>query len=748
MANNNTEQTNAEREEEEQETRDLFLYNTYTSSEAESCNVLYLFFFFISLFFIMLMTADNNVKKSDYNSSTDSSNKIPGDEDFINKPNDEKLFSYEYPDSVIIQSVNFKGKYIFSNSHINNIYGNYMNIKKDDINVVNNGNIGIMNNKPIEMLGEKGGNFEAKIITLKLSVYNLTKLFAFFHFEPTDTNKSRSIHNNKKKKNPFEFVGISGINVNKNSNFIFNGIGYNILTLCQNKNSNNNNNNNSSNNNNNNNNSNNNNNNKEEDICLCNYNIYMNQNVSSLESTSLKELEEPYLYFLKKYLINEVDHYNKYISTEYYKKYDDYISNIESYYNDIYVNNIQNYNVDGDGDALDSSSKSTQTQHGTENGDNDGAKIGDNDGAKIGDNDELIQSYQDGIIEPTDINNIPKSTHDYDGYILSNNCNLFIQLKGDDINQKEIFNKINIFTIVFNIKSIIELCLFGSQIGKSDNIRNIAKVSIMCICLNSLIEVFESLLLLYEVMLSKLLLIHFIVMILLKFILFTFMEIRFILIIWKATHQQNVNDRWEQMQRQLSKLYKYYYSSIIIVIILFYYVFPIFPYFLLLIYFCWLPQILLDIWKGQRKSIDLKFVFLLSLCRMFLPLYIFIYPYNVFSFDVFSYSMELSHRLFSILLVIILTVQIALMCLQRMYGPRYFINIDLLPHVHNYYKTVDINFEAGIPECVICMYDIVLKDRKYCVTPCFHIFHEKCLQQWMDIKLECPTCRGALPNFP
>ena len=30
-------------------------------------------------------------------------------------------------------------------------------------------------------------------------------------------------------------------------------------------------------------------------------------------------------------------------------------------------------------------------------------------------------------------------------------------------------------------------------------------------------------------------------------------------------------------------------------------------------------------------------------------------------------------------------------------------------------------------------------------TPCNHKFHEECLTQWMEVKLECPTCRAALP---
>ena len=32
-------------------------------------------------------------------------------------------------------------------------------------------------------------------------------------------------------------------------------------------------------------------------------------------------------------------------------------------------------------------------------------------------------------------------------------------------------------------------------------------------------------------------------------------------------------------------------------------------------------------------------------------------------------------------------------------------------------------------------------------TPCKHYFHQKCLVTWMDVKMECPTCRAALPPY-
>ena len=30
-------------------------------------------------------------------------------------------------------------------------------------------------------------------------------------------------------------------------------------------------------------------------------------------------------------------------------------------------------------------------------------------------------------------------------------------------------------------------------------------------------------------------------------------------------------------------------------------------------------------------------------------------------------------------------------------------------------------------------------------TPCVHLFHNVCLEKWLDMKSECPYCRRELP---
>jgi Ring finger domain len=49
-------------------------------------------------------------------------------------------------------------------------------------------------------------------------------------------------------------------------------------------------------------------------------------------------------------------------------------------------------------------------------------------------------------------------------------------------------------------------------------------------------------------------------------------------------------------------------------------------------------------------------------------------------------------------------------------------------------------------DCSICYEAINIRDRQgYMLAPCEHLYHRDCLVRWMDIKMECPTCRTELP---
>ncbi|KAF3781705.1 Peroxisome biogenesis factor 10, partial [Nymphaea thermarum] len=76
-----------------------------------------------------------------------------------------------------------------------------------------------------------------------------------------------------------------------------------------------------------------------------------------------------------------------------------------------------------------------------------------------------------------------------------------------------------------------------------------------------------------------------------------------------------------------------------------------------------------------------------------------------------------------------------------------FIDVDqILPEKYNYHRKIEQSTNH-VSDCVICMTAIELLQHSddFMVTPCDHLFHSGCLQRWMDIKMECPTCRRPLP---
>ena len=102
---------------------------------------------------------------------------------------------------------------------------------------------------------------------------------------------------------------------------------------------------------------------------------------------------------------------------------------------------------------------------------------------------------------------------------------------------------------------------------------------------------------------------------------------------------------------------------------------------------------------------------------------------------------------------------------------RFFVPEIFLPQKFNYFICLPEDIEKldkeYIDDCVICMNSlycesinlmenlktnknplfIKLKNVKHKImkTPCSHKFHIACLIEWMNIKMECPTCRKNLP---
>ncbi|CAI0385468.1 unnamed protein product [Linum tenue] len=159
---------------------------------------------------------------------------------------------------------------------------------------------------------------------------------------------------------------------------------------------------------------------------------------------------------------------------------------------------------------------------------------------------------------------------------------------------------------------------------------------------------------------------------------------------------------------------------------------------LLLMYSFWIPQIVTNVIRDSRKPLHPYYILGMTVTRLAIPLYIFGCPNNFMRIE--------PDKTWCTYLVIFVTLQASVLLLQHYLGSRWFIPRQILPERYSYYRKFDQE-ENHATDCVICMTGINMMQRPSdcMVTPCDHFFHSGCLQRWMDIKMECPTCRRPLP---
>eukprot|EP00891_Asterochloris_glomerata_P006624 jgi/Astpho2/6624/fgenesh1_pm.00101_%23_14_t len=221
----------------------------------------------------------------------------------------------------------------------------------------------------------------------------------------------------------------------------------------------------------------------------------------------------------------------------------------------------------------------------------------------------------------------------------------------------------------------------------------------------------------------------------LEFIIFAIFEMRYLLSIWRA-RRQAVADPWST-QHELSVLYARFYGALLCGIFLAYQ-FQRFGHVLVFVAFSfWVPQIIYCAATDSRQPLSALYMWGMSLTRLALPLYLLTCPHNL---------LRIEPRPVCVLLI------------QTRQGPRCFVPTRFLPEKYDYHRAVtsgqvrgarrggDIETGDGGVECVICMSMLdVTQAGARMVTPCNHFFHTTCLQRWLGVKLQCPTCRSLLP---
>ena len=256
------------------------------------------------------------------------------------------------------------------------------------------------------------------------------------------------------------------------------------------------------------------------------------------------------------------------------------------------------------------------------------------------------------------------------------------------------------------------------------------------------------------------------------FTLFSIFLLRILFIGWKSRYIELLFNDMAQFRKKLFQFYLIFYCLLLctLVSIKLWYTYFIFTFFLF--GGTWIFQIYHSVKKGTKPPMPYSYIFITSLFKILIPIYLKAYNNNIFSLRP-SYL-----KVF--VCISIVFIEAVIVSLQKLLGPKFFIPEKYREQVFDYYKSEEeIPENAKNNECVICLENLdnlainnqeeddeIFKTRgnyiekfammiqkwnkkknnkPYMKTPCNHVFHTKCLETWLEIKNECPYCRQKIP---
>mmetsp|Transcript_81800 Transcript_81800/g.237171 ORF Transcript_81800/g.237171 Transcript_81800/m.237171 type:complete len:355 (+) Transcript_81800:3-1067(+) len=329
------------------------------------------------------------------------------------------------------------------------------------------------------------------------------------------------------------------------------------------------------------------------------------------------------------------------------------------------------------------------------------------------------------------------------GEVQGPSCGLSVAFAAEAVNMVYVTQKVVHYSIWVNILTVLQMRCFLAQMWHTDDGgAPVARVSIVCIAMQALMDAYDSFLHLCLGLSSQYMFNTVAVISLFKFILFSLLEARYLLMIWRQRLPDIFNQGWETVRRELSWLYSRFYGVLIVGLMLLYQNLDHLDFIVLGFQAYWLPQIVHDMWHGSKSALCPMFVCGISATRLLLVLYLWGCPETIFSGDLYPELPGAPSSTICIIAVAMQAAQVSVMLLQRRWGPRWFVPWVCMPWAYNYRRSSTV--DPGT-DCVICMTEIDPEDARRVTTPCNHKFHETCLEQWMEVKMECPTCRTILP---
>ncbi|XP_066374575.1 transmembrane E3 ubiquitin-protein ligase FLY2-like [Miscanthus floridulus] len=196
-----------------------------------------------------------------------------------------------------------------------------------------------------------------------------------------------------------------------------------------------------------------------------------------------------------------------------------------------------------------------------------------------------------------------------------------ILLNATSLNVEVYYNKAVSYTLMVTFISFLQVLLLIRQMEHSNTQSGAAKVSILMIGQQAIMDAYLCLLHLTAGILAESIFNAFATAAFFKFVVFSIFEMRYLLAIWKASRPLNSGEGWEIMRRELSVLYSRFYGILLGGILLMYELHNFLRPLLLLMYSFWVPQIITSVIRDTRKPLHPQYILGMTVTRLAIPLY-------------------------------------------------------------------------------------------------------------------------------
>ncbi|KAA0175949.1 hypothetical protein FNF27_02670 [Cafeteria roenbergensis] len=217
---------------------------------------------------------------------------------------------------------------------------------------------------------------------------------------------------------------------------------------------------------------------------------------------------------------------------------------------------------------------------------------------------------------------------------------------------------------------------------------------------------------------------------------FSVLEVRLMLTILKAQEPDSF-DNMDAVRRVISRLYGRFYAGLFASVAVAFLLPSAWPLLVFVATSLWVPQIIHSARLGAPHGMRTSYVVISTLLRMFPILYVLGCPASFLvelGLDAYQPTLAASIAAW-------VSLQLVILVMQQSFGAQFLVPTALLPEKYDYYRPVLVR-DGRVAQADDDHED---NDGAAGGAPAAHPGPD-CLRQWFNVKMQCPTCRAAVPE--